>query len=227
MTAQAGGAIPFPSRPVDRMAQPTPEVRATRRRLRELRLALRPAERAAAERAIRATLVRLGVFRRGAHVALYFPMPGEVDVRPCLELAWRRGARAYVPRIASRRKRRMLFTPWTAGGAHRTNAFGIVEPGSAAGARAVVSLDFVVLPLVGFDRRGNRLGMGAGYYDRALQRRLDTTRHWRRPRLVGVAFACQELPAIPVSPWDVPLDLVVTERGVIVPARDPQQRTLS
>jgi 5-formyltetrahydrofolate cyclo-ligase len=89
----------------------------------------------------------------------------------------------------------------------------------------VVSLDVVVLPLVGFDRRGNRLGMGAGYYDRALRRRLDTTRHWRRPRLVGVAFACQELPAIPVSPWDVPLDLIVTEHGVIVPARDSQRRT--
>ena len=207
------------------MAQPTAEVRATRRRLRELRQALGPAERAAAERAIRATLVRLGVFRRGAHVALYLPMRGEVDVRPCLEVARRHGSHLYVPRVVSRRRRRMLFAPWTEDGAHRTNAFGILEPGSAAGARPVIGLDAVILPLVGFDSSGNRLGMGAGFYDRALRRRLDRSAAWRRPRLIGVAYACQQLPAIPASPWDVPLDLVVTERGVIVPGRTPIQRS--
>jgi 5-formyltetrahydrofolate cyclo-ligase len=207
------------------MAQATPEIRATRRRLRELRLALGPAERAAAERAIRATLLQLGVFRRGAHVALYLPMQGEVDVRPCLEVARRHGSHVYVPRIVSRRRRQMLFAPWTEGGAHRTNAFGIVEPGSAAGARPVIGLDTVVLPLVGFDANGNRLGMGAGFYDRALRRRLDRGAAWRRPRLIGVAYACQQLPVIPASPWDVPLDVVVTERGIIVPGRDHLQRT--
>ena len=222
MTAQAGGAIPFPSRPADRMAQPTPEVRATRRRLRELRLALGPAERAAAERAIRATLVGLGVFR---HVALYLPMRGEVEVRPCLDVARRHGSHLYVPRVVSRRRRQMLFAPWTEDGAHRTNAFGILEPGSAAGARPAIGLDTVVLPLVGFDSSGNRLGMGAGFYDRALRRRLDRGATWRRPRLIGVSYACQQLPVIPASPWDVPLDLVVTERGVIVPGRAPLQRT--
>lgn len=225
MTAHAGGAIPFPPRPADRMAQPTAEVRATRRRLRELRLALGPAERAAAERAIRATLERLGVFRRGARVALYLPMRGEVDLRPCLELARRRGSHVYVPRIVSRRRRQMLFAPWIEGGSHRTNTFGIAEPGSAAGARPVIGLDTVVLPLVGFDSSGNRLGMGAGFYDRALRRRLDRGARWRRPHLVGVAYACQQLAAIPASPWDVPLDLVVTERGVTVPGRNPTERT--
>jgi 5-formyltetrahydrofolate cyclo-ligase len=224
VTAQAGGAIPFLSRPADRMAQPTAEVRATRRRLRDMRLALTAASRSAADRTIRATLERLGVFRRDAHVALYLPMRGEVDLRPCLEGARQRGTRVYVPRIVNCRRRHMLFAPWTAGSAHRTNAFGIVEPGSAAGARPVIGLDVVVLPVVGFDRHGNRLGMGAGYYDRALRRRLGRT-GWRRPRLIGVAYACQQLPVIPASPWDVPLDLVVTERGVIVPDRNPTERT--
>ena len=225
MTAHAGGAIPFPLVPADHMAQPTAEVRAARRRLRELRLALAPRQRAAAERAIRATLERLGVFRPGGHVALYLPMPGEVDLRPCLAVARRRGTRVYVPRIVSHRQRRMLFAPWTDGGSRRTNAFGIVEPGHAGGARPVVGLDVVVLPLLGFDARGNRLGMGAGYYDRALRRRLGSGRAWPRPRLVGVAYACQQLPVIPASPWDVPLDLVVTERGVVVPVTDVPART--
>lgn len=207
------------------MAQPTAEVRATRRRLRDLRLALSPAGRAAAERAIRSTLGRLGLFRRGAHVALYLPLRGEVDVRPCLEVAWRHGSHVYVPRIVSRRRRQMLFAPWTEGTPRRTNTFGIVEPGSAAGARPVIGLDAVVLPVVGFDADGNRLGMGAGFYDRALRRRLDRGAAWRRPRLIGVAYACQQLPAIPASPWDVPLDLIVTERGVIVPRRNCAPRT--
>lgn len=207
------------------MAQLTADVRDMRRRLRGLRGALNPVERAAAERAIRAMLERLGVFRRGGHVALYLPMQGEVDLRPCLRLAQRRGTQLYVPRILSRRRRRMLFAPWTEDGVHRTNPFGIAEPCTAAGARPVIGLDTVVLPLVGFDAAGNRLGMGAGYYDRALRRRLDCGASWRRPRLIGVAYACQQVPAIPASPWDVALDLIVTERGVIVPVRPTIERT--
>jgi len=224
VTAQAGGAIPLQCRPADRMAQPIAEVRAERRRLRALRSGLDPAARSAAEAAIRATLARLGVFRRGRHVALYLPMPGEVDLRPCLDLARGRGSLVYVPRIVDGRRRRMLFSPWTAGAARRTNAFGIVEPAASAGARPVIGLDTVVLPVVGFDPDGNRLGMGAGYYDRALRRRRDRGAAWRRPRLIGVAYACQQLDRIPASPWDVPLDLIVTERGVIVPRHDPARR---
>jgi 5-formyltetrahydrofolate cyclo-ligase len=115
----------------------------------------------------------------------------------------------------------MSFVHWTPGTAQRRNAFGILEPAVTIRATPVTQLDMVVLPVVGFDRRGNRLGMGAGFYDRALRRRLDPARQWRRPRLVGVAFACQELASIPTSTWDVPLDLIVTERGLVVPERRP------
>jgi 5-formyltetrahydrofolate cyclo-ligase len=207
--------------PGTRMAQSTAEVRAARRRLRRLRAALDPDERAAAERAIHRTLDRLHIFRRGRRVALYLPMPGEVDVRRCLEAAWQRGAAVFVPRISSRRRGRMTFVSWAPGIAQRRNAFGIAEPQTILRRAPALQLDAVVLPVVGFDRRGNRLGMGAGFYDRALRRRLDPARCWRRPRLIGVAFACQELEAIPVSPWDVPLDLIVTERGLVVPERRP------
>jgi 5-formyltetrahydrofolate cyclo-ligase len=203
------------------MAQSTAEVRAARRRLRRLRASLDPDERAAAELAIRRTLDRLGVFRRGRRVALYLPMPGEVDVLPCLEAAWHRGAAVFVPRVSSRRRGRMTFVPWTPGIAQRRNVFGIAEPRAILGRVPAIHLDAVVLPVVGFDRRGNRLGMGAGFYDRALRRRLDPARCWRRPRLIGVAFACQELEAIPASPWDVPLDLIVNERGLVLPERRP------
>jgi 5-formyltetrahydrofolate cyclo-ligase len=201
------------------MAQSTPEVRATRRRLRALRLAVEPRARAAAEAAICGTLRRLHLFRRGSRVALYLPMPGEVDLRPCVACAWQRGALVCVPRIVSRRRRSMTFAVLAPGGPAVRNSYGIEEPRAPARQFRAVGLDVVVLPVVGFDRRGNRLGMGAGFYDRALRRRLDGTRPWRRPRLVGVAFSGQELPAIDPAPWDVPLDLIVTERGVVVPER--------
>ena len=207
--------------PGNRMAQSTAEVRAARRRLRRLRLELDADERAAAQQAILHSLERLRLFRRGARVALYLPMAGEVDVRPCLERALRRGATVFVPRIASRRRGRMSFVRWTPDIAQRRNRFGILEPEGTIRPTPARQLDVVVVPVVGFDRHGNRLGMGAGYYDRALRRRLDPARRWRRPRLIGVAFACQELAAIPASPWDVPLDLIVTERGLVIPERRP------
>ena len=71
----------------------------------------------------------------------------------------------------------------------------------------------MLVPLVGFDGAGNRLGMGAGYYDRTFAFR-HARRHWRGPRLIGVAYDCQEVDAIDDRAWDVPLDGVVTESGV-------------
>jgi len=209
------------------MAQPTAEVRAARRRLRALRLGIEPRQRAAAESAIRATLERLRVFRRGSRVALYLPLPGEVDLRSCLPEAWRRGVDTYVPRIISRRRRLMSFVALAPESTARLNSYGIEEPAATTRCVAPAGLDVVLVPVVGYDRRGNRLGMGAGFYDRALRRRLDAGRAWRRPRLVGVAFACQELPEIAASPWDVPLDLIVTEKGIVVPEHRPVTRQRS
>jgi len=209
------------------MAQPTADVREARRRLKRLRAGLEGGERAAAERAILRSLRRLRVFRRGARVALYVPLRGEVDVRPALLEAVRRGAAVYVPYILDRRRGRMCFVRWAPGIAQRLNRYGIAEPADTRDRVAALALDTVVMPVVGFDQRGNRLGMGAGFYDRALRRRRDPSRRWRRPRLVGIAFACQQVPCIPASSWDVPLDVIVTERGVTVPPRRPSATTRS
>ena len=71
-------------------------------------------------------------------------------------------------------------------------------------------LDLILLPLVGFDLKGNRLGMGGGYYDRTLSY-LRHRRFWIKPRLVGVAHECQKVDSLIARPWDIPLDAVVTE----------------
>ena len=204
------------------MAQPTAETRAERRRLRALRSALPRRQRAAAERAIVASLQRLQLLRRGRYVAAYLAMPGEASLARAIDAARMTGAKIHVPRITSRRRGEMRFVELRPDAVLRANprAFGIREPGGGpAGCVPLRRLDVVLLPVVGFDRAGHRLGMGAGYYDRALRRLRSASRGWRRPRLVGIAYACQELARIDAAPWDVALDAVVTEREVIVPRR--------
>ena len=209
------------------MAQPTAEIRAERRRLRALRLGMPRPERVAAEGAILAALRRLHVFRPGRRVAAYLAMPGEVGLAGAIAEALESGTEIYVPRLASRRRGRMRFVRLRPDCPLRPNAaaFGILEPAASSGEWLPPRcLDVILVPLVGFDREGNRLGMGAGYYDRALRRRRDRDRAWRRPRLVGIAFSCQETARIDPSPWDVALDLVVTDRETIIPRREAAAR---
>jgi len=204
------------------MVQPTAEIRAERRRLRALRLGLPRGDRIAAESAIVAALSRLHIFRRGRRIAVYLAMPGEVSVAGAITAALDSGAEIYVPQVTSRRLRRMRFVRLQRDCRLRPNAsaFGILEPvAGAVGWLPPPCLDVILVPTVGFDRVGNRLGMGAGFYDRALRHRRDRARAWRRPRLVGIAFATQELANIEPSEWDVALDLIVTEREIIVPGR--------
>jgi 5-formyltetrahydrofolate cyclo-ligase len=198
------------------MPERTPEVGALRRRLRRLRQALPAGVRARAERDITRALRHLRVFRPGARIGIYLAVRGEADLAGSLGAARRAGAMIYAPRITSRRRSTMIFLPLPPAGGTADNVFGIAEPRAPAARRQpVMRLDAVLLPLVGFDRRGHRLGMGAGFYDRALRRRKDASRAWKRPRLIGIAFSVQELPAIDAAPWDVPVDCVVTEREII------------
>ena len=88
------------------------------------------------------------------------------------------------------------------------------EPTADKPVRAPGRLGTVLVPLVAFDRRGTRLGTGAGFYDRAFAFRLDQPRG-SAPVLIGLAYSWQELPAIERRPWDVPLDYIITEREVI------------
>jgi 5-formyltetrahydrofolate cyclo-ligase len=201
------------------MAQRSRQLADERQRLRRLRRALTGRERLRAERRIVASLRRLGLTARGRRVALYLARDGEVDLAEYIREARRSGVRLYAPRITSQRRRILRFLPLADDGALTRNWYGIAEPADEpALAIALRCLDVVLTPLVGFDRQGQRLGMGAGYYDRALRRRL-TAGTWRRPRIVGVAFACQESTQLVAAPWDVPLDVVVTERGILRPSR--------
>lgn len=196
MTAQAGDTTSLSSRKA--LALRKTELR---KEIRQRRRALPSAERGRAARAAARHLARACRLLRARHVAAYVGFADEIDTAPALRLLREQGCRVYVPKIAGARLRFSLL-----GGALRRNRYGIAEP---AVLRLPPRLDLIVLPLVGFDAQGRRLGMGGGYYDRLLARARAT----RRPLRVGYAFAAQEARAVPVAAHDVRLDAVITERG--------------
>lgn len=185
-----------------------------RRRLRAARRAVGENEREAAAAAIDARLAALGLPRPRTRIAAYETSDGEPDLSPALARAAALGCTIHFPHIASLRRRRMHFLPAGAGGGAR--------PFSPDPARW---FDLVLVPLVAFDDQGNRVGRGAGFYDRHFAFLL-RRRAWRRPLLLGIAFELQRVDRLPAKPSDVPLWGVVTERGVYGRAaarlRDPR-----
>jgi 5-formyltetrahydrofolate cyclo-ligase len=185
-------------------------VRAKLRRELWARRAAEPrAARRAAASLIRCHLARAGWFRRGLTIGLYLSRDSEVDTSPLLALARQRGCRVYLPRITDYVRHRMLLV--RDGGVRRVlNRYRIAEPRGGA-QLAAAAFPVMLMPLVGFDAAGNRLGNGAGYYDRFL---ADRRGRYGRPLLVGIAFECQRLDALAAAAHDVPLDAVITERGL-------------
>ena len=163
-----------------------------RARLRSLRQAIGPGPQARAALAARDRLLRSALFPRGGSLAAYLASDGELDLQPLIRAAWSAGVRIYLPVVTG--PGQMVFSRYRRGDRLRRNRHGILEPRRGGDTLDAAALDLILTPLVGFDRAGHRLGMGGGYYDRALGR---PNRRGRRPRVVGVAHSCQEVKAIP------------------------------
>lgn len=142
-----------------------------------------------------------------AVVGAYVADDGEPDLAPWIDRLRADGATVALPVVGTDRDATMTFRPWPAGRALEPGRWGIRVPAGAG--RAVVP-DIVVVPIVRFDRHGDRLGRGAGCYDRWLAAHDAAI-------TVGVAFECQRVERLPVEPHDVPLDVIVTELGVRFP----------
>lgn len=189
-----------------------------RRQIRRRRRALSTAERRTAAARITAVLGRLHFFSAARRVAVFAANDGEIDPGPATR--YHAAKQYYLPVIPADGRRRMGFAPVGPETTFRKNRYGIPEP--AVPARELVTaleLDLVLAPLVAFDRKGGRLGMGGGYYDETFAF-LASRESWHRPKLVGVAFSFQEVPHIDRDPWDIPLSAVVTERGVVAVSAD-------
>ncbi len=140
---------------------------------------------------------------------------GEIDPWNAILSAWRRHKNVYVPVVSHLGWERLWFVPATPDCTWKTNRFGIPEPViSRRWWLRASSLDIILLPLVAFDEQGNRLGMGGGFYDRALAFLLNR-QYLRQPRLYGLAHSFQQTDELPKRHWDVPLDGIITEQQVL------------
>src|SRR5580700_3281705 len=168
--------------------------------------ALPPAERVQAAEAIAARAFALAI-DVGTIVSGFMPMKSEINPLPLMRKLAAAGARLALPVVAGRGKPLIMRT-WGIGEPLAAGVWGIREPPPSA---AVVAPDILLVPLLAFDRAGHRIGYGAGYYDMTIA----ALRARQAVVAVGLAFAAQEIAAVPATPHDAPLDLVLTEREVI------------
>ena len=150
----------------------------------------------------------------GAAVSAYWPFRTEIDPRPLMARLAAAGARLALPVTPPKGAGKPLcFHLWAPQDGLHPSTFGVHEPHPS---QTAVEPDLLLVPLLAFDRRGGRLGYGAGHYDRTLQ-----DLRARKPiRAIGLAFAAQEMDRVATDPHDQPLDAVLTERAYI-PIRPP------
>ncbi len=176
-----------------------------RARLREQRRSLDLQTRAAAASAVCEQIVTSPHWPEAHRIALYMANDSEMDTTPLAALCRDAGKQLFLPVMQN--DKTLRFAAWDAETPLLRNHYGIDEPPATAARRAAADLDIIVLPLVGWDRQGTRLGMGGGYYDRSLA-------GVSGPVLAGLAYSMQEIAFLPRDQWDVPLDIVVTEACV-------------
>ncbi|WP_431686847.1 5-formyltetrahydrofolate cyclo-ligase [Hahella sp. NBU794] len=181
-----------------------------RRVMRKKRRALTPAQQRTAASGLRKSLNSAIHLSRSARWGLYLANDGEINPLPTIQRLWRRKKACYLPVLHPLYHNRLWFVRYQPGARLKPNKYGIPEP-VLRGAKRVPpwSLDVVCFPLVAFDKQGNRLGMGGGYYDRTFADRRVII---KRPKLIGFAHHFQQLPELPHEPWDIPLSAVATDQ---------------
>jgi len=181
--------------------------------MRALRRSLGQLERERAAQSLAQHLYTSRLFLRSARIALYLPMDGEIDPTLLIERARGMNKQYFLPVLNPLTPGRLWFAPYGEDEPLHCNRFNIPEP-AIKGKHMVPAwaLDLILSPLVAFDAQGNRLGMGGGFYDRTLAF-LARRRHWRKPRLLGLAYEFQKVATLHREPWDVPLQGIVTERA--------------
>ena len=153
----------------------------------------------------------LPAVRQARCIAAYLAHRGEMSCEPLIDWALGRSRGVLLPVVTGRL---MRFAPYRPGETLVLNRWGIAEPEwRPSGWMSARRPGVVFLPLTAFDARGNRLGQGGGYYDRAFAFRSHAE-HWRRPLLVGLAYEFQRAGELQAKPTDVPLDAVITERRI-------------
>ena len=184
------------------------EAQAIRKKMKALRSSLAPEQVEKLSRQVTAPLWQISRLMRARRIACYFSVNGEVSCRRFITQAWSRGREVFLPVLSGKELRFAHFSPNTS---LKGNRYGIPEPVCPDG--DLVSgrhMDVVLTPLLAFDAYGNRLGMGAGFYDRTFHF-LKKRRAWKRPCLIGLAYDFQMVNRLQPNAFDVPLHRIVTE----------------
>jgi 5-formyltetrahydrofolate cyclo-ligase len=145
-------------------------------------------------------------FDPGTIISGFMPIRSEADIRPLMARFEARGARLCVPAILDRQT--IVFRELLRSAPLVATGFGTAGPGQEA---TVLDPEIMLVPLSAFDDRGHRIGYGAGHYDRAIGRLRQKGMH---PKLIGIAFDCQEVAHVPDEPHDISLDAILTESGL-------------
>lgn len=187
-----------------------------RKMLRQKRRALSPQQQQRHANQLRNQIKHLPAFKRAKRVAVYLSQDGEIDLSPTIKWIWKAKKSCFLPVLNQRKRGHLFFSPFKPKQALVKNRFGIPEPRFAMRNMYLARrLDLILMPLVGFDRTGNRIGMGGGFYDRTFAY-LNTKGNCQRPKLVGVAHSIQEAEQLPFQAWDIPMQAIITEQEVIV-----------
>ncbi len=136
-----------------------------------------------------------------ASVAGYIPIRGELNIVPALHALYKGGARLALPKVLASGE--MIFLSWAPDAPLEADTHGVLSPVCVE----AVTPDVLLVPLLAFDRERFRLGYGGGYYDRALAS--------LNAKTIGIAYSFQYIDRLPREAHDVPLDLIVTEKGVV------------
>ncbi len=171
------------------------------------RRALNEYARDIANSRINEQVIRSHEFSAARTIACYLPMNDEVDPTRIIERAWCAKKRVFSPVIEN--NGRMVFRKLDRDTTLQRNRFGLWEPVNSVSVSSK-SLDLVITPLVAFDTNNNRIGMGGGYYDRKFAF-LKHKKRWLRPKLIGLAFACQKVEKIETNRWDIRLYRVISD----------------
>lgn len=175
---------------------------------------LSPDQRSHAAQAMTAHLITHPLFINSQSIAAFYAYHGEIDPSRLLEEALRLHKHCYLPVIDKHSNHELIFCRIDHQTRYLVNRYGILEPELYPHSQCLspFELDLVLVPLLGIDKQGHRLGRGGGFYDRTFQFKNKTI----KPFLMGLAYSLQYLEQVPVDPHDIQLDGLATEQGIIL-----------
>ena len=182
-----------------------PSKSALRQSFLERRLQMLPNDRTSAAQAVAGSFFKNVPLRDGAVVAGYWPIKAELDVLVILRELLRKGHPCALPHVTGEGAP-LLFRQWDENMTMTTGKYGVHEPSS----NVTLMPDIILVPVLAFDAKGNRLGYGAGFYDRTIAR----LKKQKNILTVGLAYEMQLYGGLPVEENDVKMDMVITDRNI-------------